>query len=129
MKIIAIFILFVTIVSNNSFGQDYYVKSTSFAYTMMNLNEHTYTLDAKYNVETNIHFTKDKITMDDVFKTTLDVILRDTSEEKGIKYDYYLCKNNVGDTCIFLYEDSTARTNSAYVIIYDNVRYFYYTKL
>ena len=128
MKIISFFILFVTIVSNNVFGQDYYVKSTSFAYTMMNLNEHTYTLDAKYNVETNIHFTKEKIIFDDVFKTTLDIIRRDTLEDKGKKLDYYICRDNVGDTCLFLYENGPDVINSAYVIIYDNVRYFYYTK-
>lgn len=131
MKIISFFILFVTIVSNNVFGQDYHVKSASFSYSITDINSPTYRIASKYNQETDIHFINNKIILNDGFNTSFEILKTYEADCHHEDHNYYSCLDNNGVKCIFMFihdinDNKLFIKQPAYFITYDNVQYIYY---
>ncbi len=124
---IALCFLFATIVSSNVFSQDFEIKSTCYAIGIYDETADGYRMKPKYIDYITIVFTKDKISMNDVFNSSFEIQKITTSKTDNKTFNIYHCKDNKGLLCsIIVGEEEDDHTKMC--LVYSNLAYFYYTK-
>jgi hypothetical protein len=134
MKKIISVVLFVTIVSNYLFAQDFTIRTIGYCDGRVNKITDNYSV-SKYlaQVENNFQFKGDSIKVDDLGNNYYKILTR----HEGLKINdpnedelkqFLECKDKNNLSCYFFIMKD--KKNNDYIIIeYSNVVYFYYTKI
>ncbi len=134
MKIIISVLLFVTLVSNNLFAQDFTIRTIGFCDGRVNKITDNYSI-SKYlaEIENNFQFKGDTIKLDDLSNNYYKIVNRhgglklDDPNEDEVK-QFLECTDKEGLHCYFFIMKDIK--NNDYIIIqYDNLVLFYYAKL